>query len=177
MVERKDTEENLDDVSPIETGLTFDKWLAQKLRVKRIQKELKKKEAQLITNEYATKLNHFCVELKLYIQLNQNRKEEIAKETMAFASDPETNNVWMKDYNKTPLFPKSDANDLLSPNSPRKAATFQPKNKLADLSSSFNSSSTGKLKSSTEIGNVYKGMSYEEWTKIRDQFLKSHNML
>ena len=73
MVERKDTEENLDDVSPIETGLTFDKWLAQKLRVKRIQKELKKKEAQLITNEYATKLNHFCVELKLYIQLNQNK--------------------------------------------------------------------------------------------------------
>ena len=23
---------------------------------------------------------------------------------------------------------------------------------------------------------VYKGMPYEEWTKIRDQFLKNHNM-
>ena len=52
MMERKENEENNpEDLSPIDTGLTFDKWLAQKLRVKRIQKELKKKEAQLITNE------------------------------------------------------------------------------------------------------------------------------
>ncbi len=105
-----------------------------------------------------------------------NRKEETFKDPLATAIDPETNNVWMKDYNKNG---SASRNEIIEINSisPRKNANFQ-KTKISDLSSnSFTSSSIGKSKNSTEIGNVYKGMSYEEWVKIRDQFLKSHNML
>ena len=90
--------------------------------------------------------------------------------------DFETNNVWMKDYEKNGTVIKNEITEI-NALSPRKTATLQ-KNKLAEFSSSsFTSSSTGKTKNSMEIGNVYKGMSYEEWIKIRDQFLKSHNML
>ena len=81
----------------------------------------------------------------------------------------------MKDYKQTSLFGKNESNDLNSL-TPRKTPAFQ-KTKLADLSTSFNSNSTGKIKSSMEYGSVYKGMSYEEWAKIRDQFLKTHNMM
>jgi hypothetical protein len=39
------------------------------------------------------------------------------------------------------------------------------------------SNETTSFKKKQEISVVYKGMPYEEWTKIRDQFLKNHNML
>jgi hypothetical protein len=82
----------------------------------------------------------------------------------------------MKDYNKNGSTSRNETIEI-NTISPRKTANFQ-KTKIADFSSSsFTSSSTGKAKHSMEIGNVYKGMSYEEWVKIRDQFLKSHNML
>ena len=38
--------------SPLQTGLTFDKWLSQKLKAKRIEEKIKKtNEVQLINTE------------------------------------------------------------------------------------------------------------------------------
>ncbi len=51
----KSLAENLnesDEIAPIENRLTFDKWLSQKMKAKRILMEKKKKEAQIISNEY-----------------------------------------------------------------------------------------------------------------------------
>lgn len=48
---RAENDENPEISSPIETGLTFDKWLAQKEKIKRIQKQQKLKEAQLSNSE------------------------------------------------------------------------------------------------------------------------------
>ncbi len=48
---RGENEENPELSSPIETGLTFDKWLAQKEKIKRMKKQQKLKEAQLSNTE------------------------------------------------------------------------------------------------------------------------------
>ncbi len=40
-----------------------------------------------------------------------------------------------------------------------------------------NPGSARMKKKHIEHNVVYKGMPYEEWTKVRDQFLKTHNML
>lgn len=45
----------------------------------------------------------------------------------------------------------------------------------ADASVS-NPNSARMRKKKMEGNEIYKGMPYEEWTKIRDQFLKTHNM-
>jgi hypothetical protein len=51
---------------------------------------------------------------------------------------------------------------------------------LQDLSNPIASnssigSSSNRFKS-YEMLNIYKGMSYDEWCKIRDKFLETHNM-
>jgi hypothetical protein len=51
---------------------------------------------------------------------------------------------------------------------------------LQDLSNPIASnssieSSTNRFKS-LEMLNIYKGMSYDEWCKVRDKFLETHNM-
>ncbi len=61
--------------------------------------------------------------------------------------------------------------------SPRKLITQKSKTNLTiDLDITTSSTSTNKMKS-LEYGDIYKGMPYDEWIKIRDKFLKAHNML
>lgn len=43
---------------------------------------------------------------------------------------------------------------------------------------SLSNPNSARMRKKKMDGNeIYKGMPYEEWTKIRDQFLKTHNML
>ena len=42
---------------------------------------------------------------------------------------------------------------------------------------SFSKSSDRSSVKSYDIFNIYKGMPYDEWAKIRDEFLKTHNMV
>ena len=42
---------------------------------------------------------------------------------------------------------------------------------------SIHSGSLGSRFKGSDMFNIYKGMSYDEWTKIRDKFLENHNMI
>ena len=88
----------------------------------------------------------------------------------------------MKDYVKSSLSTMNKI-DFVAPekietqSSPRKLITQKSKTNLTiDLDNTTSSTSTNKMRGS-EYGDIYKGMPYDEWIKIRDKFLKAHNML
>lgn len=91
------------------------------------------------------------------------------------------NNVWMKDYTKPPVNSRFESLEKM-----RKGTTVPMLNSSVNTNSnnnlnsnsvgSFNSNRTSNSKN-LDLMNIYKGMSYDEWVKIRDSFLKSHNMV
>ena len=90
--------------------------------------------------------------------------------------------LWMKDYTKPSTnHSKLDPFDL---NKKGSNLSLNSTSNLLNMNSTvnFNSASVGSMNTSRSGRNIdlleiYKGMSYEEWTKIRDTFLKTHNMI
>lgn len=109
-------------------------------------------------------------------------REDFVKDTATSVNLETDNNLWMKDYSK----PNSNSNKLDLFDLSKKNSNMGL-NAVSDLvqvnnSNNFNSVSVGSMNTSRsgkhiDILEIYKGMSYEEWTKIRDTFLKSHNMI
>ncbi|CAF0933556.1 unnamed protein product [Brachionus calyciflorus] len=145
--------------SPLQTGLSFDKWLAQKLKAKKLeQQKLKKAEAEK--------------EL-------ENSREDFNKETTNSINLENDNNLWMKDYSKPNIGQsKLDPFDLNKKETNISLNSSNPMNTTNNFTSaSMGSMNTNRSGKNLDLLEIYKGMSYEEWTKIRDSFLKSHNMI
>lgn len=86
----------------------------------------------------------------------------------------------MKDYSKPNL--NSTKLELFDINKTTLSSNTKSDAIKTNKSNNFNSSSVDFMNTSRsgkhlDILEIYKGMSYEEWIKIRDTFLKTHNMI
>lgn len=88
----------------------------------------------------------------------------------------------MKDYSKPnsnstklDLFDISKKNNNLTTNTKSDSINTNKSNNFN--SASMGSMNTNRSGKQLDILEIYKGMTYEEWTKIRDTFLKTHNMI
>ena len=78
-----------------------------------------------------------------------------------------------KDSNSNSKF--NFKNDLDNSSNSKKTNTSSIQFKNGEDAASVSSARSRKNKQETNV--IYKGMPYDEWQKIRDQFLKTHNML
>ena len=105
-------------------------------------------------------LNYFLPILNVLSNANEIVKEE------EIQNEPDKD-VWMKEYSLSKPRNEKSVN-YSNVNSRRSRKSFD------ENSSELNSSLRSKF---SDINNIYKGMSYEEWIRIRDNFLKSHDMV
>lgn len=168
-------------------SLKLNVWSNKSL--KKLQKLKKKVKSNKFFDKNRLKAKLFKFKPKFFSQ-----KEETSKETTTQLNLEPDNNVWMKDYSKPPN--TASRFDLLDPN---RKATIQSANinlnstntnananngnsNANTIANNLNSTSVGSMNSTRasknlDLFNIYKGMSYDEWAKIRDSFLKSHNMI
>ncbi len=99
------------------------------------------------------------------------RKEQESKETTQGTTNLNDKNVWMRDYTK------------LSKTSNPEHSTLSSKKSSNLLANKFTESINSELTSNSmhrsrnyDVYNIYKGMTYEEWSRIRDEFVKAHNI-
>ena len=101
-------------------------------------------------------------------------EREFIRESSA-PPEPDKNN-WMKENpsgsNSKYTF-KADGTEAASSNK-KSLVAFKTHN---DSNTSVEGHILLSPRKKQELNTIYKGMPYDEWTKVRDQFLKSHNML
>ena len=86
----------------------------------------------------------------------------MGKET-AFESEPDKN-IWMKDYSKLPK-------TIENPSRSKNISTAMKTDDMVSLSRANNYSAVPtRLK--LETNSIYKGMPYDEWTRIYEDFVK-----
>jgi hypothetical protein len=77
----------------------------------------------------------------------------------------------MRDYTKLSKTSNPERSTLSS-----KKSSNQLANKFTEsINSELTSNSMSRARN-FDVYNIYKGMTYEEWAKIRDEFVKTHNI-
>ncbi len=132
----------------------FDEWLNQKMKLKRSEKESQSKKD---LKEQQTNAEHEEEENRL----NKERMLTEKRKNKKHDSD-----LWMKDFS-------DDENDSAEQDQDERAKQYMNYRNARPKSIAFNN----RIKSFSGFFLDNNKLTYEEWIKIRDEFLTAHGMI